>query len=60
MESDTRSIDMSTLGEHPFLPIGNAAERFSGVFDGNRNTLYNLKITEGETAGLFGEPMTRK
>ena len=55
MESDTRIIDMSTLGEHPFLPIGNAAERFSGVFDGNRNTLYNLKITEGETAGLFGE-----
>ena len=55
MESDTRSIDMSTLGEHPFLPIGNAVECFSGVFDGNRNTLYNLKITEGETAGLFGE-----
>jgi len=38
-------IDLSTVNANRWQPIGNGTEGFSGCYDGNGYTIYNLKIT---------------
>ncbi|MXX98550.1 MAG: cadherin-like beta sandwich domain-containing protein, partial [Gammaproteobacteria bacterium] len=38
-----------------WLPIGTAANKFSGVFDGNLYLIYDLWIKSRSSAGLFGD-----
>lgn len=37
-----------------WTPIGNAENKFSGVFDGNGKTITFSTVTDGEYVGLFG------
>lgn len=47
------SIDLSSVDN--WTPIGTESNKFSGIFDGNGNTISGLKITtDVEGAGLFG------
>ena len=41
------------LGDLPWMPIGNAANRFKGSFDGGGHTVSGLNVNEN-CAGLFG------
>ena len=44
-----------TIDEDNWTPIGKAADCcFSGTFEGNDNTISNLKISNQQYAGLFG------
>lgn len=46
-------IDLSSFGN--WKPIGNAYNYFSGIFDGNGYSIYNMTITSvDQGAGLFG------
>lgn len=44
-----RDLDLSTYNNGFWIPLGD----FSGHFNGNGHTLYNLKIASGNYAGLF-------
>ena len=49
----TADIDLSSVEN--WVPIGNErGKAFAGTFDGNNNTISNLKITSGGYIGLFG------
>ena len=37
-----------------WTPIGNAEHKFTGVFDGNDNTITFSTVTDGDYVGLFG------
>ena len=65
----TRSLDFNAAASYTsgsvnnawrtgkgWLPIGDNSPRFSGIFEGNGNTISNLKITRKDTdyIGLFG------
>jgi hypothetical protein len=43
-----KSID---LNDEEWTPIGNSDYNFSGLFDGNNNTISNFKVTEGTAVG---------
>ena len=48
-------IDMSDLNSDEWTPIGDLAEPFTGVFDGQGYSINNLKITTDNVCmGLFG------
>lgn len=46
-------INMSGYGDL-FVPIGNGAHPFMGIFDGRGHVIRNLKITGADNCGLFG------
>ncbi len=54
----TADIDLSTLNEEYWTPIGNGADDatilFAGVFDGNNHTISGLKVRPCLQSGLFG------
>ncbi|MBQ7335158.1 MAG: hypothetical protein IJW92_01625 [Clostridia bacterium] len=43
------------LNDIDWLPIGTSLEKpFSGIFDGNGHTVYNVKLSAGDDIGFFG------
>ena len=54
--SQTVSLETDIdLASHEWTPIGTEINSFSGTFDGNGHTIFNLKITNSSTdVGLFG------
>ena len=50
-------IDLDNINWLPIGPSADSMNKFSGVFDGNNHTLYNLRVEQGafyHAAGLFG------
>ena len=49
----TKDIDLSGTGN--WTPIGNAANKYRGTFDGQNHTVKDMSITkQGNNSGLFG------
>lgn len=50
---DLNMLTESTQGNGNWTPVENSDISFSGNFDGNGHTIYNMNITSGKNAGLF-------
>ena len=52
----TKDLDFSSVLAESYMPIGNPAVKFEGIFDGGNHTISNLKISGmgANSVGLFG------